>query len=76
MFSGEVALEFLDIELGIDVFRYLNNAGTVVNLQRLSEIDDKNLITGCLLALLEKDINTVPVRRSRTALSISGHLGS
>lgn len=63
--KGEVVLECLDIELGMEVFRYLKDASTVINLQKIRQYDDKNLIAGSLLVLLGKDINKGQVRASK-----------
>lgn len=45
------ALEVLDIEVAIRVYRLLNDAGMVLALEKLLSVEDKNLLSGYILMI-------------------------
>ncbi|KAK3285957.1 hypothetical protein CYMTET_6459 [Cymbomonas tetramitiformis] len=59
----ETALTFMEVEIAIRAFRYNGNAGMVLSLQKISHLEDKNLLAGHICVLLEQDYSTAQVRR-------------
>ncbi|GMH41872.1 hypothetical protein BSKO_09782 [Bryopsis sp. KO-2023] len=53
---GDVAIECMDIELAIAVFRQLGDASKVLSLEQICQYDDKSLVAGHVLVLMGKDI--------------------
>jgi len=45
------ALEVLDIDVAVRAYRFLNDAGMVLSLEKLSFVEDKNLLAGFILMI-------------------------
>lgn len=58
---GEAALECLEIELAISVYRKLRDASMVLNLESISHYEDRNLLAGHAMILLGRDVNVAQV---------------
>lgn len=56
-----MAIECLDMELAVEVYRYLQDARMVLSLQEILRFDNKSFIIGSLLGLLGKDPNRAQV---------------
>uniref|UniRef100_A0A061RSU0 Wd repeat-containing protein 19 n=2 Tax=Tetraselmis sp. GSL018 TaxID=582737 RepID=A0A061RSU0_9CHLO len=52
------ALDAMDVDLAIWIFRNQGNASMVLSLERIRHIEDKNLLAGHLLVLKDGDYNT------------------
>ncbi len=51
---GNRALEIMDIQTAINVYRQLGDAGMVMTLEMIEDIEDKNLLAGHILQLFGK----------------------
>ena len=54
---AELALRHLELEAAIVLYRVLGNASMVLTLEQLLNVDDKNLLAGHLVVLLDNDYN-------------------
>jgi len=54
---GVVALEMLDVEMAIAAYRMQGDASMVLSLERIKHYEDKNLLAGHIIVLLDKDQN-------------------
>ncbi|KAF5840991.1 hypothetical protein DUNSADRAFT_14848 [Dunaliella salina] len=54
---GVVALEMLDVEMAIAAYRMQGDASMVLSLERVKHYEDKNLLAGHIIVLLDKDQN-------------------
>lgn len=54
----DAALNAMDIDLAIWVFRFQQAASMVLSLERIRHIEDKNLLAGHVLVLKDSDYNT------------------
>lgn len=52
---GLAALEMLDMDIAVAAFRMLGDASMVLSLEQVRYIEDKNLLAGHTLVLLERD---------------------
>lgn len=52
---GMAALERLDMDMALAAFRMLGDASMVLSLEQIRNIEDKNLLAGHTLVLLERD---------------------
>lgn len=68
---GLRALEMLDIDMAVAAYRMLADASMVLSLEQIRHIEDKNLLAGHVLVLLERDSAAAQVRE--TGLT-SGHI--
>ncbi|GAX77949.1 hypothetical protein CEUSTIGMA_g5391.t1 [Chlamydomonas eustigma] len=53
---GMAALEKLDMDMALAAFRMLGDASMVLSLEQIQNIEDKNLLAGHMLVLLERDV--------------------
>jgi len=54
----ETALTFMELDIAIRAYRYCGNAGMVISLQKIAQVEDKNLLAGHVCVLLEQDYST------------------
>ena len=54
----EAALDAMDVELAIWIYRHQGHASMVMSLERVKHIEDKNLLAGHILVLKDADYNT------------------
>ena len=60
---GMAALERLDMDMALAAFRMFGDASMVLSLEQISNIEDKNLLAGHTMVLLERDTAQAQVRR-------------
>ncbi len=58
---GSAALQQLNVELAIGAFRQAGDASMVMSLEGLKGIEDRNLLAGHVLVMLEKDYTEAQV---------------
>ncbi|XP_041357231.1 WD repeat-containing protein 19-like isoform X2 [Gigantopelta aegis] len=51
---GKTALQNLDLDFGIRVYRYIGDAGMVSSLQKVKALEDKNLLSGYIAMFLSE----------------------
>ncbi|KAF8062105.1 WDR19 [Scenedesmus sp. PABB004] len=54
---GGAAMQALDVQLATAAFRQVGDAAMVLSLEPLAGVEDRNLLAGSLLVLLERDYN-------------------
>lgn len=70
---GTAALELLDVDMAIAAYRQLGDASMVLSLESLRSIEDRNLLAGHVLVLLEKDHAQAQVCPQQQLLCIALH---
>ena len=55
------ALQQLDVQLAVAAYREVGDAAMVLSLSSLLEVEDRNLLAGSLMVLLEQEINRAQV---------------
>lgn len=61
MYCPRKAMEVLDVQMAVHVYRQLGDAGMVMGLERIAYVEDKNLLAGHV-ALLFGNYQTAQVR--------------
>ena len=70
------ALEAMDIDLAVWVFRHQQSPSMVLSLERIRHIEDKNLLAGHVLVLKDGDYNSAQELFLRSSYPKATHAAS